>query len=209
MKRRILKTGDRFNRLTYVKDLESSRGSKLRRRVMCLCDCGVSHEVSLDNLVRGQVRSCGCFSSEIRPSIRRVHGMTGTKTHRAWALMRDRCSNPNNKSFPDYGGRGIEVDSRWCSFLNFVEDMGIRPEWASSVERVDNSRGYEPGNCKWSTPEEQANNRRSNHLLTHGGVTQSISRWARQVGLKPQTLGKRISSGWSIEKAIFTVVKTH
>jgi hypothetical protein len=207
MKRREINLGDKFNRLTFVRELPPVVRNRSRRRVVCECDCGAMHEVELHNLVRGYVQSCGCLHREVRPTIRLLHGMTGTPTFRAWVSMRERCRNPKNKCYHMYGGRGIVVCDRWDSFKEFLEDMGIKPSGASSVERIDNSKGYSPDNCKWAYPTEQANNRRSNRLITYEGNTLSLSAWAREKGLKPQTLGKRLKDGWPVEKALNTPVR--
>lgn len=91
------------------------------------------------------------------------HGMIGTPTYRSWASMVTRCRNPNSTQYAYYGGRGITVCERWLDFRSFLEDMGERPA-GTSIDRIDNSRNYEPGNCKWATRAEQNRNRRDTKL---------------------------------------------
>lgn len=125
--------------------------------------------------------------------------------------MRARCTNPNAPHFDRYGGRGIMVCDRWLNgedgmtgFECFLKDMGPKPgpgrEW--QIEREDNSRGYEPSNCRWATAREQANNRRSSRLLTAFGETMTLSSWAGLVGISIGTLHARLKMGWSDERAI-------
>jgi hypothetical protein len=90
---------------------------------------------------------------------RRTHGQWGTPIHKVWSMMLQRCGNPKHNRFHRYGGRGITVCDRWRSFQNFFEDMGARPP-GMTLDRRDNDRGYEPGNCRWATRKEQSKNQR-------------------------------------------------
>ncbi|HCP78957.1 MAG: hypothetical protein CML16_03100 [Pusillimonas sp.] len=89
------------------------------------------------------------------------HGLSDTATYNTWIKIRDRCSNPRNAKYPDYGGRGITVCDRWHVFENFLSDMGTKPAPELSIDRINNDGDYEPGNCRWATAKQQANNRRA------------------------------------------------
>lgn len=110
--------------------------------------------------------------------------------------MKQRCCNPRNKQFADYGGRGIRVCKRWDKFENFLADMGERPS-SLSLDRKNNDGNYSKRNCRWATPTEQANNSRQVRLLTHEGETKRLTDWAQEYGLAVPTLSNRISRrGW-------------
>lgn len=115
--------------------------------------------------------------------------------------MRSRCTNPNVDSFPLYGGRGFRVCERWRSYAGFLADMGECPP-GMTLERVDPNGNYEPGNVRWATPREQANNRRSNRVLEHNGERHTAADWARRLGMRPQTLIQRLRYGWSVARAL-------
>lgn len=115
--------------------------------------------------------------------------------------MRARCNNPKHRRYPDYGGRGIGVDPRWDRFENFFADMGPRPE-GMTLERIDNDKGYTPGNCRWATRAEQATNKRNNRVLTYQGETMCTADWARKLGVNVQLLRNRLHRGWPIERVL-------
>jgi hypothetical protein len=123
--------------------------------------------------------------------------------------MKSRCLNPNDKSYHRYGGRGITVCDEWLDFANFYKDMYTKWLFMSrirkniSLDRVNNNGSYCKENCRWATPVQQADNRRSNRILTAHGETQSLKNWARKLGIKRTTITQRLDAyGWSVEKAL-------
>ena len=114
--------------------------------------------------------------------------MSKTGTYHSWAMMLQRCTNPNHVAFERYGGAGIRVCEEWSqSFLAFLRDMGPRPE-GKTIGRIDGKGNYEPGNCEWQTYEEQANNTSSNVYIEHEGIVSTATRLANKLGLKPANL---------------------
>lgn len=126
------------------------------------------------------------------------HGMSHTVTYKSWQDMKSRCTNPNNKSYKDYGGRGINICATWLnSFMTFLKDMGERPIGDYSLDRIDNSLDYSSSNCRWATRKEQNVNTRRN-IKFNGFTAQETS---LKLGGGKKLVAKRIADGWSIEKA--------
>lgn len=176
--------GERFSRLT----IESPAGKTARgqRLWLCRCDCGGSATATTGGLRFGNPRSCGCLRREVAGAKNRRHGETGGAEHRIWTGMLRRCRNPRATDYADYGGRGIAVCERWTSYEAFLADMGRMPTATHSIERLDNSRGYEPDNCKWVPRAEQARNQRRRRDNTSGvtGITwkEPNRKWQVNIG---------------------------
>lgn len=133
--------------------------------------------------------------------------MNKTPEHRAWVGMKQRCTNPKKRDFKHYGGRGITVCSEWlASFMAFYAHIGPRPSDKHSLDRIDVNRGYEPGNVRWVTHQQQVENTRVVRLVTINGETRTVSAWERLMGLSRGQVRMREKSGWSIEDAILTPV---
>jgi hypothetical protein len=125
-----------------------------------------------------------------------------TPEYRCWSRMIQRCTNLKHSSYYNYGGRGITVCKRWLKFKNFIADMGIRPTPKHSIERKDNSKGYQPSNCKWATRFEQHRNMRRNRWITFQGKTLCLRDWEKLLGFGSMTIKSRLERGWSVEEAL-------
>ncbi len=195
--KRIDMTGATFGAWTVIR-----QGPHRLKRItwVCRCICGVIKNVEGVSLRDGDSRSCGCVAQENTRKRLTTHGMTGTPIFNIWKGMQSRCKNPNTRSFPHYGERGISVCERWITFEAFFEDMG--PSWAPglTIERDDNDKGYEPGNCRWVPKSEQSRNRRTNHALDTPWGVMTIAEAARKAGISWFTLRNRVKKGWPQER---------
>jgi len=172
---------------------------------LCKCSCGTEKRVFSGNLVNGKTLSCGCLRDEVLTATRTTHGKTGTPEYKVWAGMKRRCQNKNEQAYARYGARGVTVCERWSnSFECFLEDMGERPSDQHSIDRIDNNKGYEPGNCRWIANPEQARNKTNNHLVTYQGITRTLAEWAQITGIGRATIEWRINSGWTTERTLTT-----
>lgn len=133
-------------------------------------------------------------------------GWSLTRTYRIWHGMKDRCLNKNNARFNRYGGRGITVCERWMDYRNFLADMGERPD-GMSIDRIDNTKGYSPENCRWATTKQQSRNKSNNRIITHNGVTMTLADWSEHTGVKYQIIIERLIAGWDFADAINTNLK--
>ena len=196
--------GQSFGRLLVVKRVSNS--SDGHTRWACRCRCGNTKVVSVNNLRGGSVSSCGCFQRESARAKHLKHGYRRHPLYGTWRQMVERCEEPTNENYRFYGARGIRVCSRWKSVAHFIADIGDRPP-GMQLDRIDNDEGYRPGNVRWATALEQAQNRRlsqsSNRIAIHG-VVRSAAAWAALLGLSRQAMYGRLRRGWSIEDAITT-----
>jgi hypothetical protein len=130
-------------------------------------------------------------------------------TYLSWVAAKSRCYDKKDNAYADYGGRGIAVCDRWRDdFQAFLADMGERPEGMTLDRYPDVNGPYSPDNCRWATWTQQANNKRSNVLIEHGGETKTVAQVAREVGMRPSVLASRLRNGWSIERATTEPVRS-
>ena len=130
--------------------------------------------------------------------------MRGTSLYGVWRNMWSRCTNPSHKSFHQYGGRGIGVEPAWKSFEQFYADIPPKPEGRYQLDRIDNEKGYGPGNVRWVTSRQNNRNRRSNVVITWQGKTQCMADWAEETGIPYTTIKQRFRNGWSADEALAT-----
>jgi len=202
-------TGQKFNKLTVV---EFVRINNKRNAVWrCRCDCGNFVEVAGYCLKNGNTKSCGCLKLEVknRGKIKHGHLVNGKKSTEY--IIRQgfiqRCYDPNNSAYKNYGERGIIVCDRWLGkggFINFIADMGLRPSLDHSIDRIDNNGPYSPENCRWATDKQQANNTRKNRVITFNGEVRTKAQWQEYLGLSPGGFSYRLKNWDSLEKIITT-----
>ena len=200
--------GERFGRLLIVEPAHVGGGRGFWW--LCKCDCGNEIVAPHYSMRAGKTKSCGCYMREvsrITGGLRATHGKRNRPEYAVWRSMIARCTNPMNKSYPRYGGRGITVCDAWLgSFAQFWADMGARPD-GYMLDRIDNEGNYEAGNCRWATPKQQMRNRRSNTHLAAFGKRQTIAEWAEESGLLSDTIIRRLARGWSIENSVSLPLK--
>src|SRR5207237_2522505 len=198
--------GERFGRLLVLHEAPRLSKDQYMRYWHCRCDCGKECDVPQKCLRRGTTKSCGCWKAEVSKMRQTTHGRSGSPEYRCWCSMKRRCLNPTIFDAPLYRDRGITVCDLWKdSFEAFLKDMGPRPGLNWSIDRIDNSLGYEKSNCRWATMAEQAVNTRRNRIITHHGVTRTLSQWAAVLRIDSDTLAARLDVyHWSIEDTLET-----
>ncbi len=201
--------GNKYGKLTVIgiaKPKIRPNGQRVPM-LLCKCDCGKEVNVCSYELTGQKTVSCGCFRKEL--SHRGTHHQTGTRLHKLWIHMRQRCRDPKIKCYENYGGRGIKVCAEWDSFERFKDwaesngwdDKKSRKE--QSLDRIDVNGDYCPENCRFVSMKKQENNRRNTPMLTYRGETLPIGEMASKYGLNRVTLYDRIiMRGWSVEDAI-------
>ena len=182
--------GKKYNHLT-IKDYQG-------KKFICQCDCGRECAVKPTFVLRGRQKTCGnkdCpYHHEVFIEIPRkratTHGGSKTRLYKIWQAMKDRCGNPNNTAYKDYGGRGITVCKAW------LEDFAVFQEWALSngysdklsIDRIDVNGGYSPKNCRWADAKTQRENQRPRTVEQYciGGRSMSRKEWLSEYGVSDQ-----------------------
>lgn len=180
-------TGQRFGRLVVIKST-TKRAKNGQVIWHCICDCGNKTSVISGHLYSGHTKSCGCLSKEGTP---KKHGLTNTKIYEVYHHMKQRCCNPDNESYKNYGGRGIKICDEWLAdfmnFYNWAMANGYREDL--TIDRIDNNKGYSPENCRWATRQQQCRNTRRNKFYKG----KCFSEWSEILGIHRSTFQKRVN----------------
>lgn len=203
MKKEI-KPGKKFYKLKVLHFLHTI---KKQRFWLCLCDCGKKH--SIRSAALGKTKSCGCLISKKA----RKHGMHNHPFYRKYRGILYRCYNKKHNNYKNYGARGIKCC--WRTFEEFRDDMFKSYEKHvkefgrknTTLERIDNDGNYCKENCRWATLKEQANNKKTNRLVTFNGRSQSISMWSKELGFTTDVLYQRIKRRLPMEKCFSKIVQ--
>lgn len=193
-------TGQTFGRLTAIAPVAKSKHGGIKW--LCICCCGTETVVIARCLISGNTRSCGCLNDELAAERKTTHNFCKLPEYKVWKAMIQRCTNPKNKAFHNYGGRGISIALEWLGFIVFWDDMGARPTPFHTLERIDNDGDYTPENCRWATWKDQQRNRRNNRLMKYRGETRCVAEWAEITGINHTTIEGRLSRNWPVEKVL-------
>jgi len=215
-----VKLGEMIGAVRVISEPFRIMRSQMRTCIICECFCGKEFIANLHDLQHGHYQSCGCKKYELIGNKKRTHGESygstdesgkrrRTPEYHIWDAMKQRCRNPKDKNYLNYGGRGIMLAECWNRYEQFIADVGRRPGPNYSLERNNVNGNYEPSNCRWATTWEQSRNRRDNRFVTYKNETMCVTDWSERTGISVATISDRLDRGWDIEKALTQCVPSH
>lgn len=209
----VINPGDRFGKLTVIKELPTRKRPPRTydRMFLCSCDCGNQVTVAMSGLRGGSTNSCGCLIKERGKIKKDSDELPDRRLRRIWYNMRRRCDGRNEKDFRNYTSRNIKVCAEW------INDFETFKKWALSngyspvltIDRIDGSLGYFPDNCRWATVKQQMNNVKYNVVLKKGDEFHTIAEWSEILGVKAHSLYRRKKEGWDDERILNTPIKQY
>lgn len=203
-------TGIKFNRLTAIElDHINIRNHGTEHFWKFKCDCGCIKVINKNAVMSGHIQSCGCLHKERTSKAKSKHCLSNSRIYNIWSFMKNRCFNKRSSRYKDWGGRGITIYKEWLDF-NCFYDWAIVNGYSDNltIDRIDVNGNYEPNNCRWVTPKEQARNTRKNKFFSYNGETHCISEWCEILNINYHTFFSRFLRGWDIDKIINTPVRT-
>ncbi len=204
-------TGIKKNRLTFISfdHIHYTPKGKKIPYWLCKCDCGNTIIVSSKDVVGGHTKSCGCFQKEQASKAQKVHGESNTRLYYIWENMRKRCYNKRSTKYKDYGARGIIVCDEWKddyqAFSIWAKENGYKD--SLTIDRIDVNGNYEPSNCRWATPEQQADNKRNNHKIEINGEIFTPKQLSEMYSIPIKTIYQRIYRGDTDERIVRPLAK--
>ena len=190
-------SGQKFGRWTVLGKSDKKQG---KTSYLCKCSCGKIKTVTSDTLLNGHSLSCGCLQKEVTSKMQTTHGMTDTRIYNIYHNMKNRCFNPKDNRYKDYGGRGIKICDEWIKengFENFYK-WSVENGYSDNltIDRINVDGDYEPNNCRWTDNITQANNKRSCVYFTFLGVTKNLKEWCDCIGENYKKIYGRYHRGY-------------
>ena len=214
MSKKLDLLGQRFGRLVVVESAPSKKckGGQTKTVWKCKCDCGNLCYVTTQELRCGDTISCGCYAIEQMVNRTTKHHMTGSRLYKIWCDMRARCSNPKEIGYHNYGGRGITICNEWLESFEHFYNWSVNNGYCDdlTIDRIDVNGDYCPGNCKWATRKERANNTRRNFYIEYNKTTHTLAEWGRILNVPPTAIRYRLKElNWSVEKTFTYLTERH
>ena len=212
MPRKTNLIGQRFGRLTVIAEAPSVKSPCGSSRTMwkCVCDCGNEIVAGKSHLLHGETTSCGCYRKEVTSAKQYKHGGKRTRLYRLWTSIKARCS-PGGAEPEVYYNKGIRVCEEWSKDYAAFRDWALAngydesaPRGATTIDRIDNGKGYSPENCRFVSLTENARNKSNTIRKTIDGVTKTVMEWCEIYKADPRLVRERLRRGWNIEKALET-----
>lgn len=210
--KKVDRIGERFGRLIIVEEKEPKlyKPRTYARIFLCKCDCGNMVVASYTNLKAGNVRSCGCLKKDCGKGILSNESQNQDKLrlHMIWKSMKNRCSANSGKHYKNYKLRSISVCEEWKNDFNTFYEWAINNGYypTLSIDRIDGTKGYSPDNCRWATAKMQANNIRTNVIITYNGESHTIPEWSQITNIPSYVIRNRRNYGWNVERILTTPV---
>ena len=210
--KKIDRIGERFGRLIIVEEKEPKlyKPRTYARIFLCKCDCGNMVVASYTNLKAGNVRSCGCLKKDCGKGILSNESQNQDKLrlHMIWKSMKNRCSANSGRYYKNYKLRGISVCEEWKNDFNAFYEWAINNGYypTLSIDRIDGTKGYSPDNCRWATAKMQANNIKTNVIITYNGESHTIPEWSQITNIPSYVIRNRRNYGWNVERILTTPV---
>lgn len=196
------------NRIAFVKmtaPVVYPKYYQIVKKAEYICFCGNSFIATVKSVNKGTRSSCGCYNKKCTSAALTKHGLTNSKIYGVWCGIKRRCYNKNEKSYKDYGGRGINVCDRWLnSFQNFYDDMNEGYKEGLEIDRKDNSGNYCKSNCRWVTREKNSKNKRTTVMIEYNGVKLPMSEFCAKFKIPYGNFQMRLHRGMTVKEAVET-----
>ena len=202
--------GEKYNKLLVIEEVEKQGKCRMFK---CLCDCGKTTIVSMNNMRSCKIVSCGCHKRDQTILRCTTHNQRHTHLYEIWKGIKQRCYNPKHRAYHNWGGRGIKVCDEWKDNFQAFYDWSYASGYTFenhkqdekrklTLDRIDNDGNYEPSNCRWVTRKVQASNMRHTKLITINGETKCLAEWCRVLNIHRWTYANRIKKGMTPEEAL-------